>query len=1049
MTVDILKAKLDELLKEKDISSQAVKCRELLSDCITYVYESVGVSIAPKATMMELLANPMLYDYGMDDECLAGLNYVRRLGLNAQHDKAIKKKEIELAVENITGFVNFLSENPLQKGKAVYKKLPYMSEAETRKLYIDLYLKEAGWEVLENKNVIQPAKAGIEIEVEGMPNTHNVGYCDYVLYGKDGKPLAIIEAKKTSVDISVGRHQVELYGDAMEKKYGYRPILYLSNGYDTRIIDGIYPERKLLAFHNLKDLELMIQRRNRGNITDLKVNEDITNRPYQKMAITSMCERLNAKRRRGLIVMATGTGKTRVAISLVELLSRKENNWVRNVLFLADRTSLVRQAKHNFEKLLPSMTVCELSGDSEKDYNALMMFSTYQTMIHYIDAEDKRFSPGRFDLIIIDEAHRSVFNRYGSIFKYFDSLLIGLTATPKGEVGHSTYDLLECEQDMPTFDYSMESAIEEKYLVGYQVINKSTKLMTDGIKYKDLTAEQRDQLDDYFMDNIVYDTAYENAVIPASDIFKYLYNIDTCKKVIEDLMTNGLRVNDGETLGKTIIFAYNHKHAEMIVECFKKLYPEYPNNTCQLVDYSVKYAEDLVLKFESDDEFRIAVSVDMLDTGIDIPAILNLVFFKPVKSLIKFIQMIGRGTRLCENLYGYGKNKTGFLIFDYCGNFDFFDVNPTGNISNSEGRSTTQRIFDVKLDMLYELQNYRHQQDDYLKGYYENIKKELHNEVVVVKSHSERIQVREELKYVDEFYNKDKWVSLSAVDIKEVKNHITKLIDSGLKGDRKAISCDLLMFRIELSILSAGDVSRANREVQFIRAASQYLMIEKASIPQVFDKIDVLKTIVTEQFWMNTSVDKIEQKREEIRDLMKFITDDRKPIEIDIPDTPIEKDWQPGTLIDIRTYREKVIDYLTENSDNPVIQKIKNLEPITNADLNELEHILWEELGTKEDYEKSTSIVNLAAFVRSLIGLDQEVVNEKFGQYLQGNSFNSLQQEFVKTIINYVRVNGDVELSDMVNTEPFSEYDLSELFGEDVNTIVYIVNTLHNSIVAA
>lgn len=431
MTLGQMNSKLMKAQEAETHLDRALICRALLEDAVDFIYSKAGVKKPPKASLLELIDSPVVTGYINDADTVNALHYVRILGMNAKHGRSVRKKEAKLAYDNMSYLIGLISSK--ENGtESAYRKPPYMSEAATRRLYIDLYLKEAGWDVLNVENLAQPGKAGIEIEVQGMPNAHGVGYCDYVLYGKDGKPLAIIEVKKTSVDPEKGRHQVDLYGECMKKVYGYKPVLYYTNGYSTKIIDGIYPDRPVMAFHTMEDLELMLQRRTRGDITDLTINDEITNRPYQKMAITNICEWLNAKHRRGLLVMATGTGKTRVAISLVDVLTR--NNWVKNVLFLADRTSLVNQAKRNFAKLMPNMSVCELSAGGEKDFNARLMFCTYQTMINYIDAEDKRFSSGRFDLIIIDEAHRSIFNRYGTIFKYFDSFLVGLTATPKNDV---------------------------------------------------------------------------------------------------------------------------------------------------------------------------------------------------------------------------------------------------------------------------------------------------------------------------------------------------------------------------------------------------------------------------------------------------------------------------------------------------------------------------------------------------------------------------------------------------------------------------------------
>ena len=1043
MSVGELKTKLNEAIAEKSHPESAKLCRTLLESCVDFIFEKSTAKKPKNATLLELIDSPVVTSYVNDPEIISSLHYVRILGMHAQHGRKIQKKEAKLAQDNIGCLVEIIvsKENGTQ-----YKKPPYMSEANTRRLYIDLYLKEAGWEVLEIENEALPEKAGIEIKVEGMPNDQGIGFCDYVLYGRDARPLAIVEVKKTSVSPEIGRHQANLYADCMAAVYGYRPVIYYTNGYITKVIDGIYPDRKVMAFHSLEELELMIQRRKRGDITDFKINDEITNRPYQKIAVTNICEWLNSKHRSGLLVMATGTGKTRVAISIVDLLTR--NNWIKTVLFLADRTALVKQAKRNFTKLIPSMNTCELSGSGEKDFNARLMFCTYQTMINYIDAEDKRFTSGRFDLIIIDEAHRSIFNRYGSIFKYFDSFLIGLTATPKDEVDANTYQIFGCEPGTPNYDYSLDDAIRDGYLVGYKVINRTSEMISKGIDLSKLSVEEIEALDEYFDDDYDDTPLPDDIYIPGSEIFRYVFNKNTCRQVLEELMNEGYRVDGGETMGKTIIFAYNHKHAQMIVDCFHEMYPEYHADTCQLVDYSVKYGDDLVVKFELDPVFRIAVSVYMLDTGVDIPAVLNLVFFKKVRSKIRFVQMIGRGTRLCENIYGEGKNKDGFLIFDYCGNFEYFHLNPEKSMKTAK-LTLSQMLFNLRIDMLHELQKLEHQQNDAMREYYNIIKNELHGIVVTIKSHDSRIQVREKMQYVDKYYNLDTWVALSPVMVKEVKRHITPLIDSGLNGDRFTIAFDLHMYSIENALLKNGTTDQAKAHIKVVRSIAKYLINEMASVPQVRNKGDDLKRLLSEDLWENPTVDELEKLRKSLRDLMHNLKGcGRNKVDVDIKDVIYDSEYQPeDTTIDIRTYREKVIDYLEENSDNPVIKKIHNLEPINNEDLLELENVLWHELGSQEEYSQTTDQKNLAAFVRSLIGLSQQAVNEKFGEYLNGNAFNSQQQEFIKTVIDYVKMNGDIERTDLVNSEPFSNYPLQDLFGVDVSKIRDIVDFLHQIVI--
>lgn len=1022
---------------------KACFCRVLLKALVEQIYHHLKIDLPKKATLLELIDNSAVIDFINDGDVIQSMHYVRILGMNAEHGVHIRRSEAKLANDNIRAIAELIGLR-INTPEKQYVKPPYMSEANTRKLYIDLYLKEAGWIISEEKNIIQPCKAGIEIEVEGMPNASGRGFCDYVLYGRDGKPLAIVEVKRTSISSEKGRHQVDLYGECMKKRYGYKPVLYYTNGYTTKVIDGLYPDRQVLAFHTRDELELMLQKRERKDISDFTINDSITNRPYQKIAITKLCEKLNNKHRRGLLVMATGTGKTRVSISLVDILTR--NNWIKNVLFLADRTSLVHQAKQNYAKLMPNTSICELSAKGvEPNYNARLMFSTYQTMINHIDAEDKIFKSGRFDLIIIDEAHRSIFNRYSSIFKYFDSLLVGLTATPKNEVEANTYSLFACESGIPDSDYSLEEAIKEHYLVGYKVINRTSLLISEGIDLTKLTPDEREQLDDYFAERRLPTPDFN---VPGNEIFRYLYNKNTCRQVIEELMTQGLRVNNGETLGKSIIFAYNHKHAEMIVDSFRELYPDHPANTCQLVDNYVQEADDLIVKFDEDPEFRIAVSVDMLDTGVDIPAVLNLVFFKKVRSKIKFIQMIGRGTRLCEDIYGPGRNKSGFYILDYCANFEYFGNLPEGKPSALKPLSLTQRLFTIQADILYGLQAIQYQEDEWYKSYYVELKKVLHQQIGIIKSHSNRIQVRAELQHVDKFYDWENWAALTPVALQEIRRHIVPLLDSGIQGHPLSIAFDCRMLHIALALVNDGNIDAAAKDVTRIREVANYLLSEKASIPHVLAKAADLKQIVNSNFWKSASVPELERLRQSIRDLMQYLEGEgRAQYDIDIHDEITPGEYQPGdTIVDIRSYRERVLDYLMDNLDSQVISKIHNLEPINENDLLELERILWHELGSREDYNKISDHKNLAAFVRSLVGLNQDAVNEKFSEYLNENAFNSIQQEYIHTIINYVRSNGDIDRNIVVNEEPFSHFDLNGIFGTKVTAVIQIVDKLHSSI---
>lgn len=1044
----------NKIENESDKEQRAVLCRVALMNIIDSIYRNKGLKKPEMATMLELIDGNVVSSFFENDMLISAAHFIRKIGSNAEHKITVKKTNVKTAFNNLVYIVQYYHTKLEDPDNVVKLVLPqFMSEAETRKIYIDSYLEEAGWEVIEpNTSKVLPggqviacgtpiaAKACCEIPVTGMSSSSGIGFCDYVLYGRNGKPLAIVEAKKTSVNPSMGSYQVKEYGKCMEKAYGYVPVLYYTNGYEIYIIDGLYPARRVAAFHTIDDLEYMLQKRNRTDMKDLKVREDISGRPYQIMAVTNVCEHFNKNFRRSLLVMATGTGKTRVAISIVEVMMR--NKWINKVLFLADRTSLVSQAASNFSKILPDLTLCVLS-DKSKDFdpNAKVCLSTHQTMINFIDAEDKLFSIGRFDLIIVDEAHRSVFNKYGSIFTYFDSLLVGLTATPKDEVDASTYQLFNCENGEPDFAYTIEEAVKEKYLVPYTLENRKSKLLTEGTTYSKLN-----DADKAAVELVNEDDVSPEFKLRSVEFFKKYYNRNTCSVVLDELMNYGLKVDGNQVLGKTIIFAYNHTHAEMIVDVFKKEFP-YDDDYCQLIDNKVKHADKLITEFESNDKFRIAVSVDMLDTGVDVPSVLNLVFFKPVKSKIKFVQMIGRGTRLCSNLID-GQDKTHFLIFDYCGNFEYFNMNPDGEaVTNSI--SLSQYIFSLKLDLLVELQSYKYQQDPVYVGYYNKIKNELFKKVTDIKKNSSSISVRMAMQYVDKYCDYERWTCIAPLEKKEMQAFLTNLIANDLDEDVRSLRFDIQVFQIELAVLTNGANGSANRQIKRVRLSSQNLLNKAASQPLVKKNIPLLKDVAGTEYWNNLNMDKLEKTREVVRDLLVYLKKEDRSVEIDEKDEIIAGKDIDTPLLDIRTYKEKVLDYLVANKNNETINKIKNLEQINADDLKELERILWQELGTEEEYKKTTKIDNLAAFIRSLVGIEQNVINEKFGEFLGNNMLNSQQQEFVKAIIDYVRENGDICVEDLLEVSPFDTYDLLTVFGANISIITKLVNEIHNSITAA
>lgn len=1071
----------------------ALNCRRGLEWIVKAIYALKSIAVEKKDSLYELMTGEPFVEFVDDNKVMMAAHYIRKVGNTSAHSGGVSRKEsffCLLNLYNVVGtvllklrvletlapfnkelipenkmfipdvaevkettqeFVDSVDEESIQHpANAEFNHS--ISEAETREMFIDLMLKEAKWEVMTVEGAKAPSKAGVEIEVSGMPNSAGVGYADYVLFGANGKPLAVIEAKRTSKSPKDGKHQAELYADCLEQQYGVRPVIYYSNGYETYIIDRLgYPPKKIYGFHTEEDLNVLIQRQNRKDITDLNINPDITDREYQKRSIRAICDHLNTKHRRGLLVMATGTGKTRVAISLTDVLMR--NEWVKNVLFLADRTALVNQAAKNFTKLLPNVTTTILSEDETPDFNARIMFSTYQTMINYIDTDTKKFSIGRFDLVVIDEAHRSVFGKYTAIFDYFDSFLIGLTATPREDVDKSTYDLFQLEGGEPNFSYELQDAVDDKYLVPYVVFARTTDILKRGIRYDNLSEDEKKQLEEvwkYEKARKALDLEQEGKGyyrdIDKKEIFRYIFNKDTIDKVLIDLMDNGLKVQGGDLIGKSIIFAYNHKHAELIVERFNELYPQYGSDFCALIDYSVNYAQDLINALEVRNKRpQIAVSVAMLDTGIDVPDILNLVFFKPIYSYIKFWQMIGRGTRLSGDIFDVGKDKMEFYIFDWCGNFEFFNQNPKGHDALPQ-LSLTERLFCLRVDLALALQNHKYQSDSFTKKLHDEVKEILYQQVV--KLNDRHISVRKYWKEVDKYRKKESWIYISNVDAVELKEVIAPLV-SDMTSEIGAKKFDVLMLNIELSMISE-EVNADRCKVKVFEIAQ--ILQEKASIPQVAIKMPVILEVTKPEFWETVTLDRLEYVRKEMRELVQFILGaSNRTFTLDIEDT-VEQLETPEGVIPRQSYKQRVIDYLAKNKNLPVLQKIFNMEKLEHGDIVELERICWKELGTKEEYqkyiEKGKMICGdrVAAFIRAQIGVDRVVALEKFSQFLSNNVLNSTQEEYIKTIITYVCENGDIEPKTLIEDTPFCDYDWVGIFGQHLICVKNYVEDFHSLI---
>ena len=904
-----------------------------------------------------------------------------------------------------------------------------ISEFKTRKIYIDVELKLAGWDFKKD--------IGEEVELFGMPNKSENGFADYVLYGENGKPLAVVEAKRSSKDPKIGQQQAKLYADCLEKQYNQRPVIFFTNGFESYIWDDYngYSERRVYGFYQKDELQLIIDRRSsRKGLKDINIKDSITNRYYQKEAITAVCESLERKQRKLLLVMGTGTGKTRIAISIVDVLSR--HNWIKNVLFLADRTALVKQAKKNFSKLLPDLALCNLLDNKDNPEEARMIFSTYPTIMNAIDdtksKDGKRlFTSGHFDLIIIDESHRSIYKKYKAIFEYFDANLLGLTATPKDEIDKNTYTIFDMENGVPTYAYELEKAVEDGFLVDYNTLEVKSKVMEEGIKYEDLSDEDKEEFEEKFDED---ETIGEE--ISSTAINEWLFNSKTINLVLNKLIENGLRVEGNEKLGKTIIFAKTHKHAQAIKERFDKLYPELGANFAKVVDYSINYVDSIIDDFsEKNKEPQIAISVDMLDTGIDIPEILNLVFFKKVRSKTKFWQMIGRGTRLCPDLLGIGQDKEGFLIFDFCNNFEFFRANPKG-FEGKIGETLSERIFNLKVDLIRELQYMKYDEEEY-RNHRSELLKEVFDGINAL--NEDNFRVRMNLYYVHKYKNTKEWESLGAVSSKDIKEYISPLITS-LSDDELAKRFDLVMYIIELASIQGNNATKPIKSV--IDTAEQ--LSKLGTIPQVQAQKYIIDKVRTEEFWENVDIFELDEVRQALRGLLKYLEKNNQKIYYTNFEDSIINEESHGAMYNInnlKNYRKKVEYYLKEHENEIAIYKLKNNKQLTRQDLKTLETIMWSELGTQADYEKEFGEMPVNKLVRKIVGLDRTVANDIFSEFINNQTLSSKQIHFVKLIVDYVVRNGLIDDNRVLMEDPFRTVgNLSTLFKENITDAKRIMN---------
>lgn len=1038
-----------------DMEASVINCRRAMEFAIKWMYSVDGSLVMPyQDTLVSLMSTEEFRDI-VEPDLWRRLDFIRRVGNNAAHNgKKITLDQAKLCLENLYIFLDFvaycyakdytegefhpelleeqkqpvLEEVPpiseidlkalIAENQALKEQLTArreeqqqtyvpkpldLSEYKTRKIYIDTMLMDAGW--TEGKNWIN------EVELPGMPNKSEVGYADYVLYDDAHRPLAVIEAKRTCVDVAKGRQQAKLYADILEKQYGRRPIIFLTNGFDTRIDDGQYPERRVSMIYSKRDLEKWFNLQSmKTSLKNITVDKNIAGRYYQEGAVKAVCDSFgNKNRRKALLVMATGSGKTRTVISLCDVLL--QHGWVKNILFLADRNSLVTQAKRSFVNLLPDLSVTNLCEEKD-NYQAHCVFSTYQTMMNCIDSvkdeEGKLFTCGHFDLVICDEAHRSIYNKYKDIFTYFDAPLVGLTATPKDEIDKNTYNIFELENGVPTYGYELAQAVKDGYLVDFLSVESSLKFIEEGIVYDELSEEDKEAYEATFED--------ENGELPekisSSALNSWLFNEDTIKKVLHILMTKGIRINYGETLGKTIIFAKNHDHAEKILEIFGKEYPNLPGYA-KVIDNYMTYAQSAIDEFSEPNKLpQIAISVDMLDTGIDVPEVLNLVFFKKVMSKAKFWQMIGRGTRLCSGLLD-GEDKQKFYIFDFCGNFEFFRMNKgkaTANMMALQGA-----IFNLEFQITYKLQDMEYQTERLIA--YRNALIQ-HMSEKVQELNRENFAVRQHLKYVDLYSDQSNYQTLSYEDTLLVREELAPLILPD--GDEaSAVRFDALMYGIELAYLIGKKYGKARSDL--LKKVSAISTV--ANIPEIMVQAELINQILHTDYLDRAGINEFEHIRESLRNLMKYLPKKKVRYDTNFEDDILSIEWKESELEndDLKNYKAKAEYYVRQHQDDLVIAKLKKNKPMTQDDIKTLEKILWSDLGTKDEYEAEYGDKPLGEFVREIVGLDMNAAKEAFSEYLNEANLDSRQIYFVNQIVEYIVHNGLMKDLSVLQESPFTD----------------------------
>ena len=906
-----------------------------------------------------------------------------------------EERKRRLAAEQAAAATEAENQARKAEGQAVAAALAF-DELTTRRRLIDQELLDAGWDV-------GPSGASTE-QVRQELILADGTRADYVLFGDDGKPLAVIEAKKTAIDAHEGAEQARRYADQLEAAHGQRPVIFCTNGLDIFLDDDVlkYPRRKVYGYYAPASLvALHYKRAHRAALAAIAPDLSIADRIYQLEAVKRVTDRFSNNFRKALLVQATGTGKTRVALSLVEVLLRA--GWAKRVLFLCDRVELRRQADNVFKNHLPGETRVVVSARASGDQTTRIYLATYPAMM----ACYEDFDVGFFDLIIADESHRSIYNKYKTLFLYFDALQIGLTATPVDYVGRDTFAHFGCPEGDPTSNFGLTEAIAGKYLVPFRVLAFTSQFRDTGFKYSTMDAEQKDALEAQGGEPTT--TEFE-----PGELDRLLFNRASTRDVWRALMDHGLRDATGSRVGKTIVFARHHDHAVHLADVFSELYPQYGSTFCKIIDNHEPRAEHLIADFKDPaDDLTIAISVDMLDTGIDVPEVVNLVFAKPVRSYVKFWQMIGRGTRLCRDLFGPGKDKTEFLIFDHWRNFQFFDQEYV-RTEPAQPKSLLQHLFEARVALaaaaLDRMDEATFQQTIAL----------LEHDVKATRG-VDSIEVRDRARELELLADPDRLAHFAVATQGDLLAIVAPLQRTrNIRGDEDAYRFDLLTTRLQLELVRGGPDAPAVADLRG-RVEEAIELLAKNQNP-VKAKAESIAQVRSKAYWAAATAPAVDALRRDLRSIMKYqqpVPSGRvSPLEYDVPDRDFAGESYTPRLegLELVAYTLRVETVLRQRmASHPTLMRLRAGEPVSEADLEELARAVLQ-LDDKANVKhllgyQPAARRSLAALFRRLIGLDDDAVDRAFTAFVHRHPDLSAQQlRFLQLLKSHLSQHGSIEL---------------------------------------